>query len=133
MISDFSTLRNNLKKDSSLLPSIRVALVGDTATQFLAAALKGTAIERGFKLDLFEADYNQVERQLLDPTSDLYAFEADYIVVFQSSHKLLSTFNKMPVDKQHILAEERIEFVKTIAAAVKSRLIYFKMYIRSYS
>ncbi len=125
MISDFSTLRNNLKKDSSLLPSIRVALVGDTATQFLAAALKGTAIERGFKLDLFEADYNQVERQLLDPTSDLYAFGADYIVVFQSSHKLLSTFNKMPVDKQHILAEERIEFVKTIAAAVKSRLIYF--------
>lgn len=124
MISNFRTLQKNLKKDSSAFPTLKVALVGDTATQFLTVALKGIAIDRGFKLDLFEAEYNQVERQLLDTTSDLYAFEADYIVVFQSTHKLLSTFNKMPVDKQHMLADERLEFIRNIAT-IKSRLIYF--------
>src|SRR5690554_1790296 len=121
MISSFSTLRRNLKKDSSLLPTIKVALAGDTATQFLATALKGTGIDRGFNIDLFEADYNQVERQLLDPTSDLYAFDADYIVVFQSTHKLLSTFNKLPVEQQHTLADERISLVRAITTTTKSR------------
>lgn len=125
MISNFSVLQKSIKKESSTLPVIKVALVGDSATQFLAVALKGVGIERGFKLDLFEAEYNQVERQLLDTTSDLYAFDADYIIVFQSTHKLLSTFNKMPVEKQHTLADERIELVRTISETVKSRLIYF--------
>lgn len=125
MISSFSTLRRNLKKDSSLLPTIKVALAGDTATQFLATALKGTGIDRGFSIDLFETDYNQVERQLLDTTSDLYAFDADYIVVFQSTHKLLSTFNKLPVEQQHTLADERISLVKSITTTTKSRVIYY--------
>jgi len=125
MISSFKTLQKNLKKDLTTLPTIKVALVGDTATQFLATALKGIGVERGFKLDLFEAEYNQVERQLLDTTSDLYAYGADYVIVFQSSHKLLSTYNKLPVDQQHHLADERIEFVKNISATVRSRLIYF--------
>lgn len=125
MINNFHTLQKNLKKELSALPSIRVALVGDTATQFLAAALRGVAVERGFRLDLFEAEYNQVERQLLEPTSDLYAFEADYIVVFQSTHKLLLAYNNMPVEKQHLLADERFRFVNAITDNVKARLIYF--------
>jgi len=125
MISNLTTLQKNLKRDSSILPMLKVALVGDTATQFLAVALKGIGIERGFKLDLFEADYNQVERQLLDASSELHVFDADYIVVFQSTHKLLSGFNKMPLEKQHTLADERVEFVRTIASTNKSRLIYF--------
>ena len=77
-----------LKQDNSGLPSVKVALVGDTATQFLATAIQGMGVEHGYHIDLFEAEYNQVERQFLDPTSDLYQFDADIIVVFQSTHKL---------------------------------------------
>lgn len=105
------------------MPTIKVALAGDTATQFLATALKGMGIEKGCIIDLFEAEYNQVERQLLDSTSELYAFAADYIVVFQSSHKLLSLFNKMPTGQQQGLADERLAFIKNICSAVQSRLI----------
>lgn len=45
-LSNFKTLKNNLKKDISMLPSIKVALLGDTATQFLTTALKGVEIGR---------------------------------------------------------------------------------------
>ena len=83
----FKELKRNLKKGTSSLPSIKVALLGDTATQFLATAIKGWGVERGYQIDLFEAEYNQVERQIMDPTSDLYQFDAQYIVVFQSTHK----------------------------------------------
>lgn len=125
MINSLHTLLGNLKNESPSLITVRVALVGDTATQFLALALKGVAVERGFHLDLFESEYNQVERQLLDTTSDLYAFNADYIIVFQSTHKLLFSFNKMTDEEQLKLAEERIGFVEAIAENLQVKIVYF--------
>lgn len=124
-LSNFKTLKNNLKKDISMLPSIKVALLGDTATQFLTTALKGVAVERGFNIEMFEADFNQVERQLLDATSELYTFDPDYIIVFQSTHKLLSTYNKIAADKRHLLAENRLDFVRTISKNTSARVIYY--------
>lgn len=97
MNKTFRELQKTLKKDSRSLPTLKVALLGDSATQFLATAIKATAIDNGYNINLFEADYNQVERQFMDPTSELYSFKADYIVVFQSTHKLLSRFNKLEV------------------------------------
>lgn len=125
MISTFKTLQKNIKKDTSALPTIKVALLGDSATQFLAVALQGMAVERGYALDLFEADYNQVERQVLDQTSELYEFEADYVIVFQSTHKLLSRYNRLAPENQATLAQDRIDFIKTMCNSIPSRLIYF--------
>ena len=124
-MKNFKELKKNIKKDSSSLPLIKVALLGDSATQFLAIGLRGIGIERGYRIDLFEADYNQVERQFFDPTSELYSFNADYVIVSQSTHKLLSKFNETTVERQNQVADERLEFVKLICNTINSRLIYF--------
>jgi FkbH-like protein len=124
-ISIFKELKKNLKKDLRILPTIKVALLGDNATQFLAIAIKGIGVERGYNIELFEADYNQVERQFLDPSSELYSFDADYVVVSQSTHKLLSTYNEKPIEGQSHLADERLEFIKLMCNSMQSRLIYF--------
>jgi FkbH-like protein len=121
----YQELKRNLKKDVALLPGINVALAGDTATQFLAAAIKGYAIEKGYHLNLYEAEYNQVERQVMDPTSELHVFQADYIIIFQSTHKLLSEYNTLPLEQQNILAEERLQFIRYICDSFSGRLIYF--------
>lgn len=123
-MKSFKELKKNIKKDVSSLPALKVALIGDTATQFLATAIYGTGVDRGYNIDLYEADFNQVERQFMDPTSELYAFNADYIVVFQSTHKLLSKYNEMPVEKQHELADERLQFIQLITTSIQSRIIY---------
>jgi FkbH-like protein len=123
-MTTFTELKRNLKKDLSAFPVLRVALLGDTATQFLASALEGTAIERGFRLELFEAEYSQVERQFMDPASEFHAFKADYAVVFQSSHKLLAAYDKLPPEKQASLADERLEFIRFICGSFPGRLIY---------
>ncbi|GHT55133.1 hypothetical protein FACS1894109_01090 [Spirochaetia bacterium] len=124
-IYTFKELKQNVKKDTSSFPSIKIALLGDTATQFLATALQGTAIERGCRLDLFEAEYNQVERQFMDPSSEFFAVKPDYAVVFQSTHKLLSAYNKLPPEQQAHLADERLKFVRFLTNAFAGRLIYF--------
>lgn len=109
-------------------PQTKVAILGDTATQLLVTAIKGEAIDRGFSLDMFEGEYSQVERQLMDPTSELYEFDADIIVVFQSTHKLGEYHSTLPVENQSILAEERLSFVSTLCenpSFANKKLIYF--------
>lgn len=121
----FKELKRNLKKDVSASPTIKVSLLGDTATQFLATAIKGEGIERGYNIDLFEAEYNQVERQVLDPTSDLYAHDAKYTVVFQSTHKLLEQYSLKPASEWGALAVDRINFIRTICENVGGKIIYY--------
>ena len=109
------------------LPVIKLALVGDTATQFLATAIKGIGAERGYQTELFEAEYNQVERQFLDPSSELYQFDADFIVVFQSTHKLGEKHSLLTTDQQETLAEERLSFVASLCenpALANKKIIY---------
>ena len=124
MIS-YKDLKKNLKKDKSMLLTIKVALLGDTATQFLATAIKGYGIEYGFNIDLFEAEYNQIERQFLDPTSDLIKFDPQFIVVFQSTHKLNEKFSSLDTQDQLSLAKDRINFITEILNLTKAKIIYF--------
>ena len=83
----FQELKRLAKHIPEGLPTIKVALLGDSATQLLGTAIRGMGVERGFCIDLWEADYNQVERQILDSTSDYHQFGADYTIIFQSTHK----------------------------------------------
>ena len=127
MIS-FKDLKKNIKIDHSDLPSIKMALAGDTATQFLATALKGMGVERGLNIILFEAEYNQVERQFMDPTSELFEFDADIIVLFQSTHKLGEHHSLLPVERQASLADDRLTFITSICGnqnLSNKKIIYF--------
>ena len=110
----FKELKRNLKKDFTDFPNVKVALIGDTATQFLAIALKGMGVEHNMDISLYEAEYNQVEQQFFDPNSDLYEFDAEYIVVFQSTHKLLEKHSMMDTEQQVGLAQNRLQFVMSI-------------------
>ena len=121
----YNDLKKNLKKETSHLPKVRIALLGDSATQFLAVALRGMGYERGFCVELWESEYNQVERQILDPTSELHQFKADYTIVFQSTHKLLEKYNLSVADVQVNLADERLVFIRNLCELVSGRVIYY--------
>ena len=110
----FQELKKITKRMPADLPAIKIALTGDTATQFLATAIRGTGAERGYQIDLFEAEYNQVERQFLDPSSELYQTDADFIVLFQSTHKLGEKHSLLSPSQQESLAEERLAFVASV-------------------
>jgi FkbH-like protein len=128
-MKDFFQLKKNLKKDYSGLKTVKIALLGDTATQFLNQALRATGYEQGFDLQIFEADFNQVERQVMDPGSELYEFEPEIVIIFQSTHKLLSKYNKLKPEAHSSLALEQIGQISglsdTIASRLKARIIYY--------
>ena len=127
MIS-FKELKRNIKTNTKHFPTFKVSILGDTATQFLATAIKGMGVERGYNIDFFEAEYNQVERQFLDPTSDLYQFDADFIVIFQSTHKLGEHHSMLSSEQQATLADDRISFLASVCenpALAGKKIVYF--------
>lgn len=126
MIS-FNVLKRDLKSDLTRFPSLKLAVVGDNATQLLCTAIRGMGVERGYNIDLFEAEYNQVERQLLDPTSDLYQFDADFLVIFQSTHKLGEHHSMLSTEQQASLSDDRIGFLASVCenpALAGKKIIY---------
>jgi len=115
---DLKQLKRLLKQDHTNLPSVKVALVGDTATQLLATAVRGAAVDMGFNIDLYEADYNQVEQQFLDPGSDLHHSDAQWIVLFQATHQLAALHAAMSPADRNMLAQQRLDFVESIVTDV---------------
>ncbi len=118
----FNQLKKNLKKDFTALKKLRVAVLGDTATQFLIQALRGEAYERGLDLQIWEADFNQIERQIFDADSELYAFQPDMIVIFHSAHKLLAKYNKLSPQQYSSLSQNQMELIKNISSAINAQI-----------
>lgn len=121
----FNELKKRLKNISPDLPKLKVALLGDTATQLLAIALRGEGISRGYNFELYEADYNQIELLVYDQSSDLYEFNPDYVIVFQSTQKLLNKYGNLIDEEKSKIADERLQFVDTLCKSKKSKIIYF--------
>ena len=117
-----------LAREESNAPKIKVALLGDTATQLLVTSIKGEAVDRGLSLDIFEGEYNQVERQLMDPTSEFYEYDAEIVIIFHSTHKLGEYHSSLAIDKQEHLADERLSFITSLCenpSFSTKKIIYF--------
>jgi HAD superfamily phosphatase (TIGR01681 family) len=125
----FQQLKKNLKNDFSSFKSIKLAVLGDTSTQFLTQAIRGLGYDKGFDLQIWEADFNQVEQQISDFESELYAFEPEIVLIFKSSHKLLSKYNKLKPEAHSSLASNELEaiemMVSTLSQQAKAKVIYY--------
>ncbi|MBR5370884.1 MAG: HAD family hydrolase [Oscillospiraceae bacterium] len=98
----------------------RLAVIGDSATQQLATALRGESVRRGDPLSVYDADYDQMEALLLDPDSELFAFTPDYILLFPCSEKAkLRFYNTVPAERTHF-AERELARLQMFFEAVRS-------------
>jgi FkbH-like protein len=103
---EFLDLKKNLKKDFSHLPKARLALLGDSTTQLLVQAIRGYGYEVGLDLEIFEADYDQIDHCILDRSSALHGFAPEFVVIFQSTTKLLQRFYGADNSAKHVFAEQ---------------------------
>jgi len=125
----FSELKKNLKNDFSNLIPVKVALLGDSPTQLLAIALRGTGFDTGLDLQIWEAGFDQIERQIFDQASEFYAYKPDVVIIFHSSHQLLQKYNKLKPEDYSSLAEERLKQVENLTVSINSglsaKIIYY--------
>ena len=67
--------------------TLSVGLLADTASQILTRALRGMAHFRGVGIDLYEGEYDQIDLQVLNPTSELYEAKPETIILYPSVEK----------------------------------------------
>ena len=117
-----------LAKETIPGPQTKIALLGDTATQLLSTAIQGEAVARRISVEFYEGEYSQVERQLLDTTSELYDFAPDILIIFQSTHKWCEHHSLLTASQQSALADERLGFISTVCQTPRlanKKIIYF--------
>ena len=103
----FQMLRRLAKQNHE--PKQTLALLGDCATQQLAAALSGESVRRGWPLRIVDCDYDQFEGQLLDPESELCRSKPDFILLFACTEKLKAKFCAVPPSAREHFAEHTAE------------------------
>lgn len=125
---DFRILKNNLKKDFSSFPVKKVALLGDSPTQLLHTAIKGYGFENQVNYEIYEADFNQIEMQVLNTKSNLYQFNPEFTIVYYSSESLFSSYCKMSLDQQLNFADNFIDKINllndNLLSQLKTNIIY---------
>jgi FkbH-like protein len=71
---------------------LRVALLADVSVQHLTPLLRVLFAGHGVEVEIYEAGYDTIEVEALNPDSELYAFKPQVVVILQSIMKLKSTF-----------------------------------------
>ncbi|WP_437575780.1 HAD-IIIC family phosphatase [Sorangium sp. So ce887] len=121
-MSTFAELKRNLKKDFSQLKVVRLAVLADSATQLLVQALRGSGYESGLNIEIYEADYDQIERQILDTSSELHRFKPQFVLVFYAAEKLLARFQELPLDARAGFAEGHIDTLRQLVGVLGQHL-----------
>ncbi len=105
----------------------RLAVVGNCATQFISQAIQGYGKLMDINLKVYDADYNQIDAQLLDSLSEVYAFEPDEIIVWLSTEKIYEEFLDLNIVDRENFADLYIQKLKhyweLIAKNSRSRII----------
>src|SRR4051812_12249026 len=89
---------------------LKVALLADVSTQHLAPLLRVLFASNGVDAEIYEAGFDTVETETLNPRSELYAFAPDALVILQSVMKLKSGF--------YHAAGRRSDFIPTTVEAI---------------
>lgn len=119
---NYNDLMKNLGKDYTNLRKHRIGLLGDSATQLLARALKCYGYEIGYNFDIWEADYDQIDGQVFNYDSDLYQFDPEYIIIFYSAQKLLKKFFSSEIRERPTFAEYMKDKINSIYDVINSKL-----------
>ena len=93
MIHEFSVLKKAKRKIEADWKEVRIAILGDHATQFIKEALIGYGAISKLNYNVYEADYSQIDQEILDADSELYNFNPEIVIVTNSVYKLEQSFH----------------------------------------
>ena len=129
----FNQLKKESKEREEPLESstYKVAILGGHATQFLRKALEMTARLEGFRLDVYEAEYKQIEREIIDENSALYSFAPDSVIITYSARAIRNRFYKMPTNSRpnyyKELSDELAGHIGLLSSRITAKVLLFNL------
>ena len=110
----FKQLKKLSRTETAQFPQYKMAVMGDCATQHLATAIRGYGAYAGLGLQVFDADYNQIDAQVMDPGSELYAFAPNAVLIQMCTEKLYEAFCAAPLERRASFAEDSYRRIRGI-------------------
>jgi FkbH-like protein len=101
-------------------PKLKIALLADVSTQHLVPMLRVLFASHGMDAEIYEAGYDTVQLETLDPASGLYAFGPQAVVILQSVIKLRSRFYKAYTNRAAFMRSEA-DAMEATWGAIRSR------------
>lgn len=111
-----------LSKDAALTPQYKLAIAGDCATQHLATAIGGYGVAVGLGLEIFDADYDQIQALVMDEESELYGFKPNALLLQMCTQKLYESFCAAPLGARAGFAEDVFRKIKGIWQRLGGRM-----------
>ena len=102
---NFRELRKAIKKEIGG-NEVRIAVLGNCATQFFSSAIEGNCKLENINANVYDADYNQIDFQLLNSNSEVYNFNPDIIVLWIATNKLYEEFLELSFEKKETFATD---------------------------
>ena len=111
----YTELKKNIKKyrDAAFEKTVSIAVLGDTATQFISTAICGMGYEYGIRADVYDAEYDTIDADVIDAGSELYSRARDYVILYLSAEKAYEAFCLTPLTDRENFADVYIAKVQS--------------------
>jgi len=97
---------------------ISISVLGDSSTQFVVKALQGIGRRDGIKFEVYEAGFDQIEQEVLDPTSGFRTARHEFTLLQFSTEKLLHRFQHTPASDRADFALSSIDNIRSLATNI---------------
>jgi len=102
-----------------MLNKLKLAVLGDSSTQLLVNAVRKDGNTRGYDLDIFEGEFNQITHLVTDLSSDLYAFAPDVVVILFSVESLQAKFSVTATELRSGFADDQVDEIKRLVSCLR--------------
>lgn len=85
---------------------MKIAILGNYATQFLEKPLKKILNNSFSNLEVYCAEYNSIDFELLDTNSQLFQFEPNFIIWHESTLQIRDLFYQSPLNNRQNFAND---------------------------
>jgi FkbH-like protein len=106
--------------DTASYGKLKVALLADVSTQHLTPLLRVLFASHGVDAQIYEAGYDTVEVEALNPGSNLYAFEPQVIVILRSIMRLKGCFYHASGNRGSFM-QAQADGIEAVWSAIRTR------------
>ncbi len=114
-----------LDRSGEEMPEVRIAIVRNYSVELGLHHLKVECYRAHLRPSLYVGQFDNVQQEVLNSSSDLYAFKPDVVVVALRLHtlvpKLIYSFSELAADAVHELTESVLERLTGIVQAIRAR------------
>ena len=111
---------------------IKLAILGDRATQFLAKKIIEVGPIYNIDFNIFENDYDQINHAVIDKNSDFYSFQSDVTLALYSSEALQEKYYLTPLEMRSGFVETILNEVLNLIQSIKANRNNAKIIISNF-